>query len=521
MSSKASTEYQYVRPIPAQRAQHKRSKSGCLACRLRRKKCDEQKPICKGCKRQRLICSWHGDSESGAQLPDFAWRKRLKAGFFVSQSSPTVRDEQSSKAVLPAALQAESSSGDSDKESHPNHLARRLSAFPGKISDMPLFSLLLRHYICKTANTLVGREAPNNPLLSDALSIAYSNPLVMHALLAVSGMHFQHKNFSPEVQLVTYKYYGVVLTGLKYSLTHWVAGSHGETLHLLLIAMMMCLYESLSGGANGALVQHMRAAREFVLQVSADKAVNEDCDLVGVLMEGYVYFALIAQIASLSTPPPGKNAPLLSILNRLREYKTFGVYLGCAHQLYELIPAVTDLALHKKRAVCGTTDEHTQALHETLRRKVTCWSAESEGDVSTARYIPGYRAEQVAAFIIQNVLLILLHDCRIGEGENPRDIMEDIQPLIDDTMALFELISDAPVSNVIGWSFLILGSVMRREDQKRSLSQKLRSHRSETAYSDRVADVLEWVWSDPDERTFGLAGLEKVARERKTYLCLA
>ncbi|KAK7889933.1 hypothetical protein LTR67_008397 [Exophiala xenobiotica] len=343
----------------------------------------------------------------------------------------------------------------------------------------------------------------------------------MHALLAVSGMHMQHKNPNPEIQLATYKSCGVVLTGLKYSLTQWVAGSHGEALQLLLVAMMMCLYEALSGGASGTLVQHMRAAREFVVHVAADKSVNENCDLAGVLIEGYVYFGLIAQFASLSTSPPDDHAPLLSTLKRLQNYKTYGVYLGCAHQLYGLIPEVTGLALYMKRPAGDQPDEHVQELHETLRRKVASWSAESDDNVSTARHLPGYSSEQVAGLIIQDVLLILLHAYRIGEGESPRGIMEDIQPLIDDTMALLELISDAPVSNTIGWSLLILGSVMQREDQKLSLSQSLRNHRSETAYSNRAAEILEWVWSDPDERTFGLAGLEKVAREHNTHLCLS
>lgn len=35
-----------------------RSKKGCFTCRLRRKKCDEQKPRCTGCQRNYLACNW-------------------------------------------------------------------------------------------------------------------------------------------------------------------------------------------------------------------------------------------------------------------------------------------------------------------------------------------------------------------------------------------------------------------------------------------------------------------------------
>lgn len=35
-----------------------RSKLGCERCRLRRKKCDERKPICENCERLKLVCTW-------------------------------------------------------------------------------------------------------------------------------------------------------------------------------------------------------------------------------------------------------------------------------------------------------------------------------------------------------------------------------------------------------------------------------------------------------------------------------
>ncbi|KAH7230374.1 fungal-specific transcription factor domain-containing protein [Fusarium solani] len=47
-----------------------RSKTGCLCCRLRRKKCTEEKPICISCKKLGLPCSW-------PQSKEFAWRLNL------------------------------------------------------------------------------------------------------------------------------------------------------------------------------------------------------------------------------------------------------------------------------------------------------------------------------------------------------------------------------------------------------------------------------------------------------------
>ena len=52
MTSQQSSQIRVRRPnIP-------RTTTGCLCCRLRRKKCDENRPVCNGCDRNRLIYTW-------------------------------------------------------------------------------------------------------------------------------------------------------------------------------------------------------------------------------------------------------------------------------------------------------------------------------------------------------------------------------------------------------------------------------------------------------------------------------
>ncbi|ODV91507.1 hypothetical protein CANCADRAFT_72 [Tortispora caseinolytica NRRL Y-17796] len=45
-------------PLQNNRKPILRLKTGCFTCRRRKKKCDEVKPICKGCQRNKLECSW-------------------------------------------------------------------------------------------------------------------------------------------------------------------------------------------------------------------------------------------------------------------------------------------------------------------------------------------------------------------------------------------------------------------------------------------------------------------------------
>lgn len=41
-----------------------RSRSGCFTCRRRKKKCNEEKPLCSGCRRNKLDCRWPAESLS-------------------------------------------------------------------------------------------------------------------------------------------------------------------------------------------------------------------------------------------------------------------------------------------------------------------------------------------------------------------------------------------------------------------------------------------------------------------------
>ncbi|KAH6616051.1 hypothetical protein B0J18DRAFT_459962 [Chaetomium sp. MPI-SDFR-AT-0129] len=93
-----------------------RSKTGCLCCRLRRKKCTEEKPICTSCKKLGLPCSWPQPSE-------FAWRLRMgiagdtparEAIDYLSQVSSRLSKTQASDTSTGASPTTSSSnSGDS------------------------------------------------------------------------------------------------------------------------------------------------------------------------------------------------------------------------------------------------------------------------------------------------------------------------------------------------------------------------------------------------------------------------
>ncbi|KAL2060351.1 hypothetical protein VTL71DRAFT_9746 [Oculimacula yallundae] len=141
------------------RSFHKKTRAGCQQCKARKVKCNENKPICKGCKRQDLKCSFQ---------------------FLV----PTI----------PRSRQAPEISG-------PN---RDVCLRADPILSYDVKSLeFLHHYHQKTSTTL-GRAGKMDVWLVIIPRIALSHEFLMHGLLAVSALHLSMLQPSRREELVEF-----------------------------------------------------------------------------------------------------------------------------------------------------------------------------------------------------------------------------------------------------------------------------------------------------------------------------
>jgi hypothetical protein len=239
MATQASPKgYQYVRPIPAYRPRRARCKTGCLCCRLRRKKCDEQKPVCHRCEKAGLACSWPSDPQSRnhcTSLRNSAVEQVHRC--ICIPSSSTAEPGAPATPELSPVLQL----GDENTDTLCNLTVPNA---PGDdLLKTPCASLLLEHYVVKTSHTLIGREALRNPFLYAILPVMYSDPLVMHAVLALSGVHLKHSTRRIDVERATYANYGMAVAQLKGRLATCVGSSDQETLLLFHATILLCIYE--------------------------------------------------------------------------------------------------------------------------------------------------------------------------------------------------------------------------------------------------------------------------------------
>ena len=193
-----------------------RVKTGCLTCRRRKKKCDETKPKCAGCRRNELDCQWP------------------EASGHPSHKHSVPSESHSAEDAVPARCTADIHIGIMSISS-----TGVASAFT-KVS-----SLFLRHYTSETGVILAVRTSNKNPFLTHILPLACTDDLLMHSVLALSGTHLDAKLSSPshEVERATFMHYGAMVEGVRENMVLVRENEISATIRLLAVLIMLCHYQ--------------------------------------------------------------------------------------------------------------------------------------------------------------------------------------------------------------------------------------------------------------------------------------
>lgn len=186
-----------------------RTHTGCLACRRRKKKCDEQRPKCFDCTRLCLDCNYppflHARKQSKPSVTSTA-AQTPENGTIEAWAGDHSRDQttDSDFNILDDVLYSSNWTGVMVNNSETNishHGSLSLSPSPLSVTpdlEVKEDSILYNHYINVVARVLSRRdEHQTNPYLSNIVPLAYSHTVVMDAILALSANHW--KNLQPDL----------------------------------------------------------------------------------------------------------------------------------------------------------------------------------------------------------------------------------------------------------------------------------------------------------------------------------
>lgn len=207
-----------------------RRRTGCLVCRLRRKKCDEDKPICRGCARNSLVCRWPSLENEKLSSDTTSWRQTLLALAEQPRS-----DRQCS------TLSPHTSSSTKRPATYP--LGRLLYGLSSKpmLLQTEVGSHFFQHFLELVALRLSSRNDPENPWLTLFVPLAMVDDLVLSTLLALGGASLC--TYYGHALKQTCTFYAVALRSVKYRMTELMQGDLSHLVNTLVTTIALSQFE--------------------------------------------------------------------------------------------------------------------------------------------------------------------------------------------------------------------------------------------------------------------------------------
>ncbi|KAL4797252.1 fungal-specific transcription factor domain-containing protein [Aspergillus venezuelensis] len=346
------------------------TRSGCLTCKRRRKRCDEAKPSCHNCDRLGLTCEGYGSMWAAhlgpathvfrAELSNSPrFRSSLSPARSIGSSGSSIGQTLSGTELSPATVSTPlTEQGDLDRFNEPSPVSaaspdsQLAVASPNPSKHITHLSHLDTHYLQyhmeQGSKLLANLEANDNPLRSLLIPRALSSPLLMNALCAVSAVHFSNRansSWSASAGNEGTSYYINTMRGLRTTL----ATCQGQGLtrsfpdDAILAVSLLCKYEIVRGSVKQWAV-HLEALQTLV--ISRGGLMMLDRDTAEFVRGLFVYANNVAKITNrrLLRPKPPIPALDLETFNSAITPK-LDIYIGYTEELLKTCAQISDLPL--------------------------------------------------------------------------------------------------------------------------------------------------------------------------------
>ncbi|BCS24624.1 Zn(II)2Cys6 transcription factor [Aspergillus puulaauensis] len=330
------------------------TRSGCLTCKRRRKRCDEGKPSCHNCNRLGLTCEGYGSMWAAPLGPaahvfkhtEPAKHSRLSLSPAPSTVSIASSGQASSIAEGGSAAVSSSPLTDQDDLDEPDNCSlvsgssndnQLVVASPSPsrlISHLSnLDSHYLQYHLEMGSKLLANLETDDNPLRSLLVPRALSSPLLMNALCAVSAAHFSNRSFnSGSAEHEGTNYYIDTMRGLRTTL----GKSHKDSFpdDGILAVALLCKYEIVRGSVKQWAV-HLDALQTLVTSRGGLAQLNEEtADFVRGL---FIYAINVATITTHRVTKPS----ILGFDNV--SPRKLDIYIGYTEEIIKTCSRISDL----------------------------------------------------------------------------------------------------------------------------------------------------------------------------------
>lgn len=187
--------------MPRLRLGYRKSRTGCLRCRQRKVKCDENRP-CGACVRHRITCSLVSVSPTASANSSTVDPVPQDSGTVAVQTDlklPDAKDEEkvldlgdpALRSLLEQAHSTISPTGSNPFPYFDKFVSTQTAHYTGSwTADLEL----LHHFTISTCMTLPKSSQVSRIWQVDVPRLAFSNTYLMHQLLALSGYHLAQQH---------------------------------------------------------------------------------------------------------------------------------------------------------------------------------------------------------------------------------------------------------------------------------------------------------------------------------------
>ncbi|KAL4997215.1 fungal-specific transcription factor domain-containing protein [Aspergillus recurvatus] len=334
------------------------SRSGCLTCKRRRKRCDEAKPNCHNCTRLGLICEgyssmWAVPLGPAARIFRHTEPARHRRPGPSLSPAPSVGSTASSLStgrtlpvtghtpVIPSPPPEQDDLADSEScsSSNTNRLAVQVasrSPTPSRVIShlSHLDTHYLQYHMERGSKLLANLETDENPLRSLIIPRALSSPLLMNALCALSAIHFSnraHQSWTAENEGANY--YIDTMRGLRTTL----ATSQGSPVpdDAILAVSLLCKYEIVRGSVKQWAV-HLGALQTLVSSRGGFNQIHQDA---AEFIRGLLVYA--NHLAKLTTRKT-LFEPSITAFDIVKSRK-LDIYIGYTEEIIKTCARIADL----------------------------------------------------------------------------------------------------------------------------------------------------------------------------------
>lgn len=243
----------------------------------------------------------------------------------------------------------------------------------------------------------------------------------------------------------------------------------------------------------------------------------------GFALEVYSYLVLANSITPYGRDE-SRTIPFDSFctsLEFLREYETFGVFVGCGQGLFEIIPQISIFAMNRlAEEDAGSCDlsADSQSTYKALETALTEWQSPPVG-----AEMAQWEAQHVCAGeMYRQALLIFLRASMCGSVVSNPKVMVKIQKHIDVVFPLLLPLTESPFMTIMLWPTMIIGSCLICEHQRRETLNRLTHETKIDIYQVfQAARLLELLWQDDDPCAYGPFGLDFVMRKNHINFSMA